>query len=46
MFNNNALIDEMPKLQKFAMRLTRNQADADDLVQSTVLRAIEKKHLL
>lgn len=45
MFNNNALIDEMPKLQKFAMRLTRNQADADDLVQSTVLRAIEKKHL-
>lgn len=45
MFNNLELTLEMPSLEKFAMRLTRNQADADDLVQSTLLRAIEKKHL-
>ncbi len=45
MFNNNALTQEMPKLEKFAYRLTRNQADTDDLVQSTLVRAIEKKHL-
>ena len=45
MFNNQALTQEMPRLEKFAMRLTRNQTDADDLVQSTLLRAIEKKHL-
>lgn len=45
MFNNNALTVEMPRLEKFAMRLTRNRHDAQDLVQSTVLRAMEKKHL-
>lgn len=45
MFNNHALIDEMDRLQKFAYKLTNNMADADDLLQSTVLRAIEKKHL-
>ena len=27
------------------MKLTRNSDDADDLLQSTILRAIEKKHL-
>lgn len=32
-------------LHKFAMRLTRNHADAQDLVQSTFLRALEKRHL-
>lgn len=45
MFNNHQLIVEIPKLEKFAMRLTRNAHDAGDLVQSTLLRAIEKKHL-
>lgn len=45
MFNNYELTNEMPKLEKFALRLTRNQHDADDLVQSTLLRAMEKKHL-
>lgn len=42
MFSQNDLIPEIVKLHKFAMRLTRNRADADDLVQSTCLRALEK----
>jgi RNA polymerase sigma-70 factor (ECF subfamily) len=42
MFAQNDLILEMGKLQKFALRLTRNKPDADDLVQSTCLRALEK----
>ena len=45
MFTDNQIISEMDKLKKFAMRLTRNEADADDLLQNTVLRAYEKKHL-
>lgn len=42
MFTQNALVAETGKLQKFALRLTRNKADADDLVQSTCLRALQK----
>ncbi len=45
MFNQNALVNEMNSLKKFAFKLTRNNHDADDLLQSTVLRALEKKHL-
>lgn len=45
MFNNNDLIEHSDRLQKFAYKLTRNQADGDDLFQATILRAIEKKHL-
>lgn len=45
MFTNRALINEMPNLRKFALKLTRNESAADDLLQSTVLRALEKKHL-
>lgn len=45
MFNNQDLINESEKLQKFAYKLTQNKSDADDLLQSTLLRAIEKKHL-
>lgn len=45
MFSNNALIDETDRLRKFAYRLTGNISDAEDLTQSTVLRALEKKHL-
>ena len=44
MFNPSALVPEIVKLQKFAWRLTKNSADADDLVQSTCLRALEKSH--
>ena len=45
MFTDNQLITEMDGLFKFAMRLTRNTADAEDLLQNTILRAYEKKDL-
>ncbi|MBI1301926.1 MAG: sigma-70 family RNA polymerase sigma factor [Alphaproteobacteria bacterium] len=45
MFTNTALVDESDRLKRFAYRLTNNIADAEDLLQSTLLRAIEKKHL-
>ncbi len=45
MFSDSALIPEIKRLQKFAFRLTRNTADADDLMQSTCLRALEKAEL-
>ncbi|NCT41474.1 MAG: sigma-70 family RNA polymerase sigma factor [Alphaproteobacteria bacterium] len=45
MFNNAELTEQMPRLEKFAMKLTRKQHDADDLLQATLLRAMEKKHL-
>lgn len=45
MFNNQELAAEMPGLRNFARRLTRNNHDAEDLLQYTLLRAIEKKHL-
>lgn len=45
MFSQVALVHEMPNLRKFALKLTKNAADADDLLQATVLRALEKKHL-
>lgn len=43
MFEQAALIDEMGKLRKFALRLTKNAHNAEDLLQSTMLRALEKK---
>lgn len=44
MFTQSALIAETGKLQRFSMKLTKNKADADDLLQSTYLRALEKAH--
>jgi len=35
----------IPDLRRYAMSLTRNAADADDLVQETALRATLKLHL-
>lgn len=43
MFKQEALVHEMPNLRKFALRLTRNVHEAEDLVQSTLLRALEKQ---
>ncbi|MDE1153310.1 MAG: sigma-70 family RNA polymerase sigma factor [Micavibrio sp.] len=43
MFDQKALVAEMANLQRFALRLTRNSSDAEDLVQATLLRALEKK---
>lgn len=34
---------ELPRLFRTARRLTRSQADAEDLVQATVVRAIERR---
>lgn len=45
MFSNTALLEHTDRLEKFAYKLTRNIDDAQDLVQSTLVRAIEKKHL-
>lgn len=45
MFNNQELTVEMPGLRNFARRLTKNHHEADDLLQYTLLRAMEKKHL-
>ncbi|HTK84742.1 MAG TPA: sigma-70 family RNA polymerase sigma factor [Patescibacteria group bacterium] len=43
MFNQEALVAEMDHLRRFALRLTGNKSDADDLLQSTVLRALENR---
>lgn len=45
MFKQNALVKEMDGLHKFAYKLTGNKADSDDLLQSTVCRALEKKNM-
>lgn len=45
MFTANELVHEMDGLKKFAMKLTKKESDADDLMQSTVLKAIEKNYL-
>lgn len=45
MFATNDLINEMESLKKFALKLTRNDSDADDLAQATILRALEKRAL-
>ena len=45
MFQQTELIQEMSGLKKFASKLTQNAAEADDLLQATLLRALEKKHL-
>src|SRR5665213_960821 len=42
MFQQEALIGEMDKLRKFALRLTKNAHNAEDLLQSTMLRSLEK----
>ena len=44
MFTQHALISETGKLQKFSMKLTKNKSNADDLFQSTCLRALEKSN--
>src|ERR1700730_15474344 len=39
------LENEIPRLRRYARALTRNTAKADDLVQSSLVRALEKQHL-
>jgi len=38
------LVSLLPKLRRFAMTLTRNASDADDLVQEACERAIARSH--
>lgn len=45
MLTNQQLVAEMPGLRKFAYKLTGNAANAEDLFQNTLLRALEKKDL-
>lgn len=45
MFQQQALTAEMGKLGKFALRLTKNMSSAEDLLQTTLLRALEKNAL-
>ena len=37
--------DELPRLRRYARVLVRSEADADDLVQECVLRALSRTHL-
>ena len=40
------LEEQIPRLRRYARALTRNHAcDADDLVQATLVRALDKQHL-
>ena len=39
------LESEIPRLRRYARALTRSTAKADDLVQSSLVRALEKQHL-
>jgi RNA polymerase sigma-70 factor, ECF subfamily len=36
---------EIPRLRRYARALTHNRAAADDLVQNSLIRALEKQHL-
>ena len=37
------LVGQIPALRRMALRLTRHESDAKDLVQETVLRALERR---
>ncbi len=45
MFENSELVDQLENLRKFALTLTGNIPDAEDLVNATVLRAMEKNDM-
>src|SRR5690349_13949636 len=46
MSNFNALLEsEIPKLKRYARALCRNPADADDLLQDSLLLGMRKSHL-
>ena len=39
------LQEQIPRMRRYALSLTRNHDRADDLVQSALVRAIAKQHL-
>lgn len=45
MFTQQELMPQLSSLRRFSMKLTRNEPDCDDLLQSAILRALEKQHL-
>ncbi len=45
MFCNEELLKETDRLSKFAYKLTQNIHDAEDLLHSTIVKALDKKHL-
>lgn len=44
-FLHQELIEELPKLKRFAHKLSSSNADAEDLTQTTIAKALEKKEL-
>lgn len=44
-FTDAALVAELPRLRRYARSLTRDRTAADDLVQATVLRALDRAYL-
>jgi RNA polymerase sigma-70 factor, ECF subfamily len=42
---HRSLEEEIPRLRRYARALTRSVTQADDLVQDTLARAIQKEHL-
>lgn len=45
MFTDSELMKETASLSRFAHRLTRNPHDAEDLLQTTICTALEKKRM-
>jgi RNA polymerase sigma-70 factor, ECF subfamily len=43
MFTDRDLVAQMPDMHRFARRLAGSEADADDLVQATLVRALERR---
>lgn len=39
------LVEALPQLRRYALALTRNRSDADDLVHTTMERALRKRQL-
>jgi RNA polymerase sigma-70 factor (ECF subfamily) len=44
-FERSELMKSVEPLRRFAKKLCQNDSDAEDLLQSTILQAIEKEHL-
>lgn len=44
MFTDKELVEVMPKLRKFAYKLTKSSVDGEDLLQTVLLKAIENKY--
>lgn len=43
MFSHQEMLEQIPNLKRFAFKLSRNSHDAEDLLHSTIERALEKK---